>query len=331
MNRGLKYGISGVGVAGVVLVGLLMYSRLYAAPRAKLLADLETSRSSINYYESKLTDALSVRDGLKAAAVNTLGDKRDTAEHRFRTTLNSIAEGCGLREIKVDNRDPSAVSNPAGQLTGQQRLPGAFGAALRKQADFSVIRGTVRGIGSLDQVLRATAAISAQTWVHRVESFSVKPIGVERERYELKLAVATMFLPELAPKSAPEPARVELTAAASDAWRPIVDKNVFRVPPPVVVTQAPPPPPPVNQAPLAPAGPTYAEWKLTGVVESPKGCEALLVNVKTNERSTLVVGATVLDAVFESGKGERAVFRIAEDRFEVVMGSTLDQRQPVSR
>lgn len=327
MNRALRYAAWGVGAAAVLSGGYMAYSRLYATPRAALLAEWETARKSIGVYETKLGAAPAVRDGLKALAANTLGDKQDTAEHRFRTTLNSIAEGCGLREIKVDNRDPSQVRNPA----GQQKLSDRFARTLRAQVDFSVIKGTVRGIGTLDQVLRATAAISAQTWVHRVEGFSIKPIGADRERYELRLSVATMFVPDLAPKSAPEPARVELTASAGDSWRPIVEKNVFKVPAPVVVQAAPPALPPVNIAPPAPPAPSYAEWRLTGVVESPKGAEALLVNVKTNERSTLAVGATVLDAVFESGKGERAVFRIAQDRFEVVMGSTLDQRQPVSR
>jgi hypothetical protein len=295
MNRAARFAVWGVGGAVALFAGYSAYSRLYAGPRRALLAELETTRKSVAGYEDQLAGARAVRDGLKAAAADTLGDKQDTAEHRFRTTLNSIAEGCGLREIRVDNRDPVPVRNPA----GQQQPRDKFGRLLRAQVDFHVIKGTVGGIGSLDQVLRAVAAISAQTWVHRVEGFSIKPVGNDRDRYELRLAVATMFIPELAPKSAPEPARVELTASAADAWRSIVEKNVFK--------------------------------RLTGVVESPSGDEALLVNVKTNERSTLPVGGTVLDAVFESGQGERAVFRIAEERFEVVMGSTLDQRQPVDR
>jgi hypothetical protein len=328
LNRALKLTLIGVGTTAALLGGYFGYQKFYAAPRAELLDQLTTARDGIAFFEDKLLAAAGVRDGLRAAALTTLGDKRDTAEHRFRTTLNSIAEGCGLREIKVDNRDPSPVNNPA----GQQRLRGELGQALRRQVDFSVIRGTVRGTGTLDQVLRATAAVSAQVWVHRVESFSIKPLGLDRERYELRLAVASMFLPELADKSAAEPARVELVASAADAWRPIVEKNVFRVPTPVVVV-APTPPPaaPANPLPVAPPPPAYAEWKLTGVVESAAGAEALLVNIKTQERSTLEVGGAVLDAVFESGSGERAVFRIAEDRFEVAMGSTLDQRLPVSR
>lgn len=327
MNRALGLAISGIGAVAALSVGYAAYSRLYATPRAALMADWEAARQSIKTYEQRLKAAPGVLEGLKAAGANTLGDKQDTAEHRFRTTLNSIAEGCGLREIKVDNRDPLPVRNPA----GQQKLSDRFARTLRAQVDFSVIKGTVRGIGTLDQVLRATAAISAQTWVHRVDGFSIKPVGAERERYELRLSVATLFIPDLAPKSAPEPARVELTASAADAWRPIVEKNIFKVPAPVVVAAAPPPAPAPKQDTPPPAPEPYSQWRLTGVVESPKGCEALLVNVKTNERSTLAVGGTLLDAVFESGAGERAVFRIAEERFEVVMGSTLDQRQPIGR
>lgn len=327
MNRGARIAIASVATAGVLVVAYMAYQRLYAGPRGELSAQLATARQSIKLYESKLEGALAVREALRVAAAGTLGDKLDTAEHRFRTTLNSIAEGCGLREIKVDNREPDPVRNPAGQ---QQQMAPRFWKTLREQVDFSVIRGTVRGTGTLDQVLRATAAISSQTWVHRVESFSIKPLGPERERFELKLAVATMFLPDLAAKSAPEPSRIELTASAADAWRPIVERNVFKVPAPVAVAvaPAPPTPPPSVDQPAA-APPPYGEWKLTGVVEGEDGSEALLVNVRTQERSTLAVGAAVLDAVFESGRGERAVFRIATERFEVAMGSTLDERQPV--
>jgi hypothetical protein len=326
VNRGAKTAITAVSAGALLFVAYMAYQRLYAKPRGELAAQLATARQSIDLYDSKLEGAPSVGDALKGVAAGTLGDKLDTAEHRFRTTLNSIAEGCGLRDIKVDNRDPDAVRNPAGQ---QQQMTPRFWKKLREQVDFSVIRGTVGGTGTLDQVLRATAAISAQTWVHRVESFSIKPIGAEKERFQLKLAVATMFLPDLAARSAPEPARVELTASAADAWRPIVDRNVFKVPVPVVVAVTPDPPAPAPVDQPTPAPPAYAEWRLTGVVEGADGSEALLVNVRTNERSALPVGGAVLDAVFESGQGERAVFRIAAERFEVEMGSTLDQRQPV--
>ena len=107
--------MGGVGAIAALSVAYLAYARLYATPRAALLAEWETARTSIETYQSKLEALPAVRDGLKAAAASTLGDKQDTAEHRFRTTLNSIAEGCGLREIKVDNRDPFEVRNPAGQ------------------------------------------------------------------------------------------------------------------------------------------------------------------------------------------------------------------------
>jgi hypothetical protein len=74
----------------------------------------------------------------------------------------------------------------------------------------------------------------------------------------------------------------------------------------------------------------YADWRITGVVESRLGTEVWLVNDRSKERLALAVGAQVADARLVSGAGERAVFEIAGQRFEVSNGQTLEERRPVN-
>jgi hypothetical protein len=118
---------------------------------------------------------------------------------------------------------------------------------------------------------------------------------------------------------------------AESVWRSIAARNPFKEPVPAApvdpgptavaqnagTPQPPPPPPP----------PPYADWKLTSVVTGSRGTEAWLVNVKTNERQVLIAGAKLIDAVFKEGTGERAVFEIAGQKFEVFNGQTFASRR----
>jgi hypothetical protein len=191
----------------------------------------------------------------------------------------------------------------------------------------------VTGVGTLPQVLRTMAMVKAQPWTHRVESFSIRPEGKERERFSMKLNVATIFLPpDLAPKGELKDVPVTaLAEGAEKAWSRFVGKNVFREPPAAPQAPAPPAVAAAPPAPAAPARPAFEDWKLTGVVQSRLGIEAFLVNVKTNQRLSLPTGATVSEAKFVAGEGERAVFEIGGETFEISNGQTLEQRRPVTR
>src|SRR5262249_52805402 len=103
----------------------------------------------------------------------------------------------------------------------------------------------------------------------------------------------------------------------------IVQKNMFKEPAAAVAQAAPPAP-----ANGAPPPPPYADWKLTGVIESRLGVEAFLLNTKSGQRLTLAAGAAVIDAKFVTGAGEKAVFEIGGQEYEVSNGQTLEQRRP---
>jgi hypothetical protein len=316
--------------AAVLAVGIVGYRVGYASPRDTLLRQIDQARRDNASYEAWIQRRAEVSKGLERFAGTTLGASGDEVEARFRSGLNAIAASCGLTGISVNSTKPDAVENPGGKAKAL-REPSSLRSLLAKQADFSVIKGDLTGSGSLSQVFRAIALVQAQPWAHRIESFSIRPEGKEREQFVLRLAVATLILPrEQAPRvEQQDVSLVSLADGAEAAWRRIVAKNVFKEPPPApaqpVVASAPLPPP------SAPQRPAFEDWKLTGVVQSRLGIEAFLVNVKTNQRLSLPTGAAVADAKFLRGEGERAVFEIAGEQFEISNGQTLEQRRPVTR
>jgi hypothetical protein len=313
-------------------VGFVAYTMGYAMPRRELLKELQKHRDANAAFEVALKRRPDVRAGLKAIAESTLGASRDEVDARFRDSLQRIGAACNLSGIVVNTESPDPQENPLRRARG---LTGSAYGKLKqelRQPDFSAIAGTLTGTGTLEEVLRAMAMVRQQPWVHRVQSFSIKPEGKERARFTLKLGVTTVLLnPELAPKERGEPVIVALADDAAAAWRGMVSKNIFREPPPPpapVVAAAPAQPKPPAPA---PPRPPYDDWKLTGVVQSRLGIEAFLVNTKSGQQLTLPTGSAVADARFVDGEGERAIFEIEGQQFEISNGQTLEQRRLLSR
>ena len=310
---------AGAGTAVLVAAGL-SYLYLYDAPKRDLERKTEQQIGANRGLEGELRDQRRVDEALKAFAATTLGGSTGEVAARFRSALNDIAGQCGLAEVMVNSRNPTDQFNPGG--ISKVSSPSGLRATLKKQKDFSVISGDLEGKGTLEQVLRATATVQAQPWVHRVDSFAIKPEGKERDVFSLKLGVSTILMPDLAPKAAPE---VQIKAVEPSAGlAAIIEKNMFKEPAPVVVRADLP----SEAANGVPPPPPYADWKLTGVIESRLGVEAFMLNVRSGERVTLPTGAVVADARFVSGKGETAVFEIGGQQYEVLNGQTLQQRRP---
>lgn len=324
----LKQAIGAAVVLGAAYGG---YLSMYEWPRQELRVRLEKQLAENKSYDEPLSDRRRVQRELREFAAGTLASKPDQATARFRTALGAIATGCGIPEsaVVVNTGPLVEVTNPG----GASKLLTKLKADLKRQVDFAVMQGTLDATGTLEQVLRVAAAVQAQPWVHRVGTFSIKPEGKGRDRFVLKLGVATLLMPpDLAPKDAGEPT----IALPGDPQRAqlaaIVDKNMFKMPPPPVIAAAPEPPRPAPApGPKPPPPPEYNDWRLTGVIESRLGTEAFLVNIKSGERMTLPAGAAVAQAKFVSGEGEKAVFEIGGEQYEVLNGQTLEQRRPASR
>ncbi len=323
-------------LAALVAAGLLYggYATVYAIPKQRLLKDLASQQKAVELYEAALKRRIEIGSGLRAFADSTLGAGKDEVESRFRTGLYSVATSCGLTGITVNTQEPTKEVSPIGKA----KLSPAYAALkreLKSRIDFYSIPGDLSGTGTLEQVLKTTAMVRQQPWVHRIQSFSIRPENKEKTRFTLKLGVSTILFPgDLAPKDRGEPVVLALSEGADSAWRQVLRKNVFREPPapkPPAVAATPPAQPPPANAPQVPQRPSFEEWKLTGVVQSRLGIEAFLVNVKNGERLSLPTGAAIADAKFVSGSGERAVFEIAGERFEITNGQTLEHRRPLTR
>ncbi len=322
-----------IGIAVVALVGAYFAWQIgYVAPRDALLEQLAAESRRADAIEEKLADEFATVDRVKAAGARTLGGKLDDAIHQFRTGLGRVAESEGLTQIVVDQGQPQAQTNPLVSVRGLTASNMTLlKRDLRRQSDFFAIRGSVRGVGTLDEVFRAIAAIRAQPWVHRVEGFSIRPTGKERRQFNVRVDVATLFAPQFSP-----PAVAEATIALPPVDTDVVVRALAARP--LFIAAAPPEPaptpavaqkPPTPTPPKPPPPPPYDEWRLTGIINGSSGTEVFMVNTKTGERRVVQPGGSVLDAVFIEASGERAIFGVGEGRFEVSNGQTLAARRPV--
>jgi hypothetical protein len=324
-----RWWLGGAGLAASVFGA---YLSVYANPRDELLGKIKAAREADQRLQAELKQRAEVTKKLSEFGATTLGKKSDVVDKRFRDGLNQIAAQCGLGGVVVQTGQPRAQTSPLRSAKGvQSSLKRAI--SQQKEPDFQVVEGTLKGTGTLDQVLRALATVQAQAWVHRVDDFSIKPRGKEREQFDVSVSVSTMIAPNLV-SADKEPTVVAAPAAMEALWSAVAGKNMFREPPPPAPAPAPPPtvvaqtPTP---APPPPAPPPYNDWKLVGVVRTARGVEAWVMNLKTNERAVLSPGGKVLDLTFVDGSGERAVFDLAGQKFAFVNGQVLGVRTPAEQ
>lgn len=314
-----------VVIGVVVAAGGFGYWSFYEEPRQALLADLEAENRLNEGLEQSLNELVRVRRELREMGSDTLGSSLDEVDARFRAALQRLAAKSGLSSVQISTT-PRDVVNPIG--ASRRRPPGL--PNMSGQVDFRVVRGDLQGSGTLAQVMQAMALLEAQPWVHRVESFSIRPEGRDQERFTLNISASTLLLsPGLAPRDAGEPRIAELEAGASSRWASMIQKNPFREPPPPQQQRTAEAPRPRPTPPPAP--PPYNEWRLAGVVESRIGTEAFLVNTRNEERMAIGTGSSVGGAKLVAAEGERAIFEIDGEEYEVFNGQTLEQRRPTNR
>jgi hypothetical protein len=311
------------------------YRTLYASKRDAILSNIASSQSSIESLDRQLAAQFEVSDRSKAATATTLGVKLDDVSARFRDGLSRIAESNGLTGVIVDHGEPQEVKSP---LLVAKSVPAALKSTLRNSADFSVLRGTLRASGTVEQALATLASVQSQPWVHRIEGFTIRPGagGKDAARCEIRIEAATLLAPRLRSDKIAEPVIAQTDEAvkamiAQIAGRRVLAKTIIKTPdaaPTVTVAAAATPdgqPAPVPPQPFAP----YEEWRLTGVFSGRSGPEAFFVNIKSGQRVTVQRGGAVLDAVFIEATGERVILDIGGRRFEVLTGQVLSSRKPV--
>lgn len=311
------------GVCAAALALSYGAQRLYLAPRADLADEIALYRGDIAAKQEHVAKLREIRARLLEIAGTTLAAEADTLEHRLRTELVALSEAAGLTAVEVKTGRPIPRLNPVTSAPIRER---SLRSALRDQADFYSAPATLEGEGSLREVAEALALLQEQRWVARVDNFSIKP-GADRKRFGLRVALTTLFLPDLAAEAQPgTPALVELPPDSAALVEQMASRNVFRrpdPPAPVIVQKAPDPPAPAP--PPAPAKPALEDWRLAGVMRGTSGASAILVNSRTRETRTLAPGEEVLGFVFVAGAGERAEFVRGEERVVLSNGQTLAQ------
>jgi hypothetical protein len=317
--------------AGAVVL-LVVYgaaNALYLAPRASLQAELQATTERIAAMQDRLSDEQRVRRQLREFASTTLGKEQDLVEHRFRSGLSGLAERAGLKSIEVNHGRPSPMRNPM-VTVARKSATTAVRNILNAKPDAQLIRGQVQGVGTLEQSLQLIAGVESQPWIHRVEGFSLRP-RKGGDQFDVRVDVLTAYVPDLLPKSGPDPELAPPAARADSQSRALAMKNPFKIPAAVL----PPQSPAVQVLTAATPVPSisemaaYADYKLTGVVRSSQGVVAFLLNTKSGEKLTLLSGGRVLDAILVGGQGEKAIFEITGKQFEVFNGNSLAARRVI--
>jgi hypothetical protein len=324
---------AGIGV-GVALGGTWEY-RTYTQRAEALNKDIEQYRVGLLQRDEKMRDKAKIARDLKKAAETTLGTDEEKVTAALRKALNEVVSHYKLTDASVTSAHAAALKNPVAER-GVAELRDRKWRDAKKAPDFYVLPATINGKGTLDQALRVMATLEAQPWVHKIDSFAIRPIGKERDRVELTVSLGSIYLTDA---GGVRPGETVNWSPASEAqyaaWQPLASKNVFKEPAPVAapvaaapaapavnVAAAPPPPPPP---------PAYDQWRVSGITRGVHGPELMVVNLQTKQWLTLVVGGLVLDAKFIDAVGEAARISIGDKEFEVKTGQVLSERTPVTR
>lgn len=316
-------------LVAVLAAGYGAFLMVYASPRSKLEREIGQVAESIASLDKQLGERKAMEKTRGDLAAKLLAPRPDALEHRFRAGLARAGEQSGLDKVVVDAGTPKGVPSP---LLAAKGIQTGLKRELRKQPDFAVLGGSLKGQGSLQQVSMALALLQSQPWVHRVEAVSLRPIGKERDRFEAQFEVSTAFVAGLGPAPEAEIRMASINADVEARAAQFALVNHFRKPPAPAPGIAAAPQiqvaGPTSQAAPAPTFAPYEDWRLTGIAEGRNGPEAFFLNTRTGVRLTVEQGGRVLDAIFVEGTGERAVVEISGSRFEVNNGQTLASRKP---
>lgn len=338
MKKSARIGMTALLVGGALGAGAWQY-RQYAAKSASMEGEITRYQRAIAERDVTMADKGKIGRALKKAGETTLGTNEEHVSAALRKALNEVVSHYRLADASVTSARPMALKNPASQK-GLAELRERKWKDAKSAPDFYVLPATINGKGTLDQAVRVLATLESQAWVHKIDSFSIRPLGQARDRVELTVSLGTMFMGDAGGAGVRSGEGVKwspVSEAAYAAWQPIVAKNVFAEPaapvavaaaapaPAPAVASAPPPPPP------PPPPPAYDQWRVTGVTMGSQGPELMVVNLQTRQWLTLLTGGVVLDAKFTGAVGETARISIGDKEFEVKTGQVLSERTPLNR
>ena len=239
----------------------------------------------------------------------TLGGDQETVDSAFRNRITSLMSECGLGPRTFSINRITAYETPAKRQfkrTATQRK-------YRDEKDFVQISGSLRGVGTLDQVVRFIHLLDAEPWLKRLEVVRIQPESGGK-KVSLTMRLSTVFIPFLEPNGDVIEARYSWPL---DRYADLVASNPFRI------RNRGGKPPQVIEAP-APVDPR-TQWKLTSIIDGPDGLEAWLSNISTQESAILKPGESLAGCVLEGADLDIATFISNTETFRVLIGFTLDK------
>ncbi len=308
-----RLAITAVGSLVLALAAWALAERFYLAPARSLIVEIESAEKMRRDAESLMSGRAAWAARRDALGSTMIAGPSDEFEHTLRAGLAAVADHAGLGSVSSGNGRPVAMASPAARRAGRR-----LGPILRSAPDFHVVHAWLAGEGDLESVLTTIATLRAQPWVHRIEGFTIKPANRKRTRFELRVDLASLRMDTIPRGIDGLPALAMPNEATLADLAAVLHANPFGAE--LAVAEEPSPPP---SDPL----PGYAEWRVTGLIEGVR-VEALMLNQRSGERRVVVPGGRVLNATFETGSGERAIFIIDGETHAVRVGDTLDDRRP---
>lgn len=308
--------------AGLLLTAALWGGRSYLSRRASLDSEILRYRSGLSERDLEISSGeIKVRRQLGEFADTTLASTGEQVEAMLRTAMNQMVSHVGLDKPKVNTGAPDPRRSPAAGLV---RDISAKDARLRP--DFLVVSATVSGTGTYEQAVRLVALLRQQSFVHRIDELSLRPVGAKRELVEVSVVFSTAFLSDLAPK--PDPARAlwnpdtgqTLSLAAQLATR-----DPFRPAPDA------PPGRPTATAAASPEQPPPPDWQITAIVSGVDGPEVWLSDLRSGERAILTVRAPIAGVELVSVQTDSATVRAEGKMFVVRLGQSISDRESAIR
>ncbi|MCP4797558.1 MAG: hypothetical protein GY885_15505 [Phycisphaeraceae bacterium] len=314
----------GLVLAGAGVVGWAVGSGRFGGTRSSIENRIATYRNVLMTVRREREQRPELDRRLASIVDRSLGSELEAVDSDLRRQLAGLAEASGLRDASVSTLGASVVATPAAREFSRSGSERAF----REEPDFAVLSANVSGRGPLEAVIRFLHDLDAAAWVKRVEYVRFDP-DAEGRVIALNARISTLFVPGVDPGDGVDGATPD-PQHSIERYESMIAANPFafavEAPEPVAepVPVQPPPPPRIDPR---------SDWMLTGVVEGPDGTEAWMRNIRSNETFELLVGGKrpldrEVELQLEWAEGDLAGFRVGDETFRILIGSTLDRPLP---
>ena len=313
-----------IGVlGGSGALGWAVGSGRLGGDRSEVIRKIDLYRNVLLTVRSERTQRPALDERLAMVVDRSIGSELESVDSDLRRRLAMLAESAGIRGASVSTIGAAVIATPAVREFSRSGNERAF----REEPDFVLVRANVKGVGPIDAVIRFLHELDATPWLKRIEQVRLDP---DREGKSIAIAVgvATLFIPGLAGDGKLDE-RPRSSRRPETRYESLVAANPFALPETPAIPDAivPRPTPPVVRA------NPRSFWLLTGIMEGPDGTEAWLRQIESGETIELPlsgkkrIGRQIV-LQLEAASGDIASFRVGDETFRVLVGSTLDRPLP---